>query len=173
MSDNTRIKININTGEIEFEGSEEFVISQLSSLPTTLNMICDLIPKKQESLRKREKEIETGKDAEVSDITSGELIIPDNFGEWLNKFPPKMQQTEQMLIAGYFHQNKLSPDNMFKTIQANKLLIEQGVKVSNPADCMLRLKELKRVFVAKKDGKLNLFRVSKPGEDIILKSLNQ
>ncbi|MFC1963767.1 hypothetical protein ACFLV1_00070 [Chloroflexota bacterium] len=172
MSDNTRIKININTGEVEFEGSEDFVVNQLSNLSNILNIVSGVLTSAQQNVRGAEKPKELPQDAgDVNEVSKYD-VFPDNFGEWFNRFPSKIQQTEQMLVAGYFHQ-KNSPENIFKTSQANKLLIEQGIKVTNPADSMRSLQEVKRVFVVKKEGKLSLFRVSKDGEAHLSGLLNQ
>ncbi len=161
MSENTRIRINIYTGEIEFEGTEEFVKNQLENLPLLMDNISKFIPKKQDRLQKMEEDTKPSK----ATITN-EKIIPDSFGEWFNSFPTKLQQTEQVLIAACYQQN-CSEQTTFETGQANKLLLEQGIKVSNAADSLKALQQSKHVFIVGKRGKLNVYRVSKDGVKFI------
>jgi hypothetical protein len=63
-----------------------------------------------------------------------------------------------MLIAGFYIQSQ-SPDNSFVTITANDLLKEQGIKLSNAAECNIKNKNAKKVFSLTK-GK---YRISQTG----------
>jgi hypothetical protein len=69
-----------------------------------------------------------------------------------------------MLLAGAFAQSA-SDDNAFTTGEANQLLIEQGIKVGNPSQCMTNNLKAKRVF--KVPG--NKYRVSKQGHEHLQK----
>lgn len=162
MSENTRIRININTGEIEFEGTEDFVKNQLDSLPTLIDNISKYMPIKLD--RSRETKEEAPKHPKT--IVADESTVPDSFGEWFNSFPSKLSQTEQVLVAAVYQQ-KCSEANNFETSQVNGLLLEQGIKVANATDSLKALKNSKHVFIVGKRGKLNVYRVSNPGLSFI------
>lgn len=170
MTEATRVRINIKTGEIEFEGNQAFVESQLAKLPELLNAL-----KIAKSVKTEEG---TGGDEEEEVLGEGSssgkelLAVPTTFGAWYNKFPGSLKQTDQVLIAGYFVQHN-SKDKIFKTIEANKALKDQSVKVANAADSLKDLLDSKLVFIVKKEGKLALFRVSDKGEGHLLKLLGQ
>jgi hypothetical protein len=84
---------------------------------------------------------------------------PTDFGELLLRLPNGVTATDQMLVAGYFAQRQ-NPDNVFATRDASGLLLEQGVKVGNPSQCMTNNLKAKRVF---KVG--TSYRVSRTGID--------
>ena len=171
MSNTTRVKINVKTGEIEFEGSETFVEKKLAELKGLMDLISSSLPEggigKAGYASAEESGIETAKIQGKQEIQ-----VPKNFGEWYHKFPDKLQQTDQVLIAGYFTQSKSSGD-IFKTSQANKVLKDQGIKVANAAASLKQLQDAKRVFVVKKEGKIALFRVSDKGQVYLSKLLNK
>jgi hypothetical protein len=158
MAENTRIKINLNTGEIELEGSEDFVKNQISAIPDLLTKISGTLPKRI-SLHSH-PQTETNL---VEQAKHEEAPMPDNFGEWLNKFAKKLQQVDIVLATGYFKQ-KNSEDNAFETSEINKLLKEQGIKLSNAAVFLKLLQQSKFAIIIGKRGKLNRFRISPDGE---------
>ncbi len=167
MTENTRIKINIKTGEFELEGSEDFVKSQISALPDILIKICGTLPMPAVTLPQTHvhTEEQTKLPAVPTPEPNKDVIgpIPDNFGEWFNRFPPKLQQVDLVLITGYFQQ-KISQENAFETGEVNKLLKEQGIRLSNSAVFLKLLQESKLVIIIGKRGKLNRFRISPDGE---------
>jgi len=170
MTNDARFKINMNTGEIEFEGSEDFVKEQLSKLPDTIKTILISIPHKLPLKKVKDVEPETKQEAKSDSSTSDISDIPDNFGEWTNRFPAKnISQVDHILIAGYFCQ-KQSDTNSFKTIYVNTLLKEQSIKITNPSECARLLLANKTIFTVskgKKKGATSIFRVSKSGEEYI------
>ena len=169
MSNITRVKINVKSGEIEIEGSETFVEKKLAELKDLLDLVCSSLPSfavDTADFRATEESVEEA----VKIPAKKDIQVPENFGEWYHKFPGKLQQTDQVLIAGYFVQDKSAGSN-FKTSQANKTLKDQGIKVSNAAASLKQLQDAKRVFVVKKEGKLALFRVSDNGRKYLSKLL--
>lgn len=173
MPDNARIRINIYTGEIEFEGNEDFVTSQLANLTNTLNTLKTALPPKEEVRKHKEEQPKDIQGTATGFSSLKDIPIPDNFGEWFNEFPKSLQQNEYMLIAAYYQQRQ-SSDNTIKTIEANRLLIEQGTKVANAALCMTRLKKDKYVIKIGTIGKkISKFRVSKDGEAYLFNLINQ
>jgi len=173
MGDVTRVKINLLSGEIEFEGTESFVNAQLANLKDLIAVISIEGKGQRDSTHKRalneqQDNVIGAKDNEPS---IGQIdALPESFGEWLNKFPKGMNGSDQILIAGYYLQKK-SETNDFKTGDANKLLKEQGIKLANPADSLKKLSSSKRVFVNSKNGKLSMYRVSQSGEEHIISLL--
>jgi hypothetical protein len=63
-----------------------------------------------------------------------------------------------MLAAGYFAQ-ATSSDDTFATAEANKRLLEQGIKLGNPSQCVRQSLVAKRVFLVARGR----FRVSQHG----------
>jgi hypothetical protein len=68
-------------------------------------------------------------------------------------------QSDKILLAGSFAAQGTG-DKTFSTSEASALLVEQGIKLSNPSQSLKNNLAAKRVF---KQG--NRFRVSKIGED--------
>ena len=169
MTEHARIKLNLKLGEIEIEGSESFVSEHLEQLPGLLeglNIVCAIEENTAPSATevKEEQVIAQENDGQTTDKNnSSEISVPDNFGELLNKFPKNIQQVDQILVAAYFAQHS-SSDNSFKTYFANKLLKDQGIKLTNAGQSIINLKNKKFIFAVKK----GVYRVSKQGMDHIL-----
>ncbi len=83
------------------------------------------------------------------------------FGEAIHSLPKGSSGTDQILVAGYYAAAG-SADGTFATSEANSLLVEQGIKLSNPSQSLKNGLAAKRVF---KVGKR--FKLSKTGEDSI------
>jgi hypothetical protein len=168
MTDNSRIKINLNTGEFELEGSEEFVKSQISALPDIIQKVCSILPKPVETHHQIHVEEQNHAQVVLTPKLDNDVIgnIPNNFGEWFNRYPKKLQQGDLVLLTGYFQQ-KISEDNAFETSEVTNLLKEQGLKLSNPAKFLKSLQESKLAIIFEKRGKLNRFRISPDGESRI------
>lgn len=144
---NGRIRVSLSAGEIEVEGTEAFV----AKYDETINIILQ---------RLREGKTPPGPAPSPQPQPGGEQKVKslDGFGEALHGFANAATDTDKMLLAGSFAQGA-SADNAFATKAASELLIEQGVKPSNPSQCMTNNLKAKRVI---KVGKK--YRVSKVGE---------
>ncbi len=152
--ENTRIRINLTTKEFEVEGSEQFVKEYADKIESLLS---NLANSKTSTIKPP-----ANPEGDLSPITPSNSEIPETFGEYLHSFPSVKTDVERMLIAGYFVQSQ-STDNSFATASASELLREQGIKPANPADCITKNKNAKRLFALSK-GK---FRVSQKGVDHI------
>ena len=90
--------------------------------------------------------------------------MPDEFGEWLTLFPRDVTDVDRVLIAAFFAQQADPEERAFSTRAVNKLLQDQGVKVSNASECVRRNTSTKRAFALAGGGK---YRVSRLGEDYL------
>lgn len=166
--DNTKVKINLKTGEIEFEGSEKFVQGQMDNL----DVILDILSSGQVG---EEQEIEAYSEANnASDVNdddednsnpapSSDLSVPDSFGEWMHKFKDGINDIEKALVTAYYVQ-KEAPKNDFKTLEVNKSLRDHGIKLSNPSRALKSLEGKKYLFQTRKEGpKIRFMRVSQDG----------
>jgi hypothetical protein len=156
-SEGSRIRVNLATGELEIEGSESFVSQYADSIAAAL-----------------ERLLENGPSASVAGpapvIVSaagaghGPVPVPTSadepFGQVLHSLTSK-SGTDQILLAGYYAAKSTS-DGTFSTNDAHKLLIEQGVKLSNASQSMKNNLTSKRAF---KVG--SRFKIAKTGVDYL------
>jgi uncharacterized protein YciI len=147
--DRARIRITIGDSELEVEGDQEFI----ERFDDTISVLLERLRRACESVSPR-THTGGGNATFSSSAASGA-----SFGEQLHTLPKSATATDQILLAGRFAQND-GQDNTFSTGEANKLLLEQAVKVSNPSQCMKNNLVAKRVF---KVG--DRYRVAKSGDD--------
>lgn len=145
-SSEARVRLCLQTGEFEVEGSEAFVGKYQSVIDALTQKIREEGP-------------------------AAPIAAPQTLGGGgtpnteLGEFPEALHSlkapsgTDQILVAGKFAAAK-SSDGTFATSDASALLIEQGVKLSNPAQSMTNNLKAKRVFKVGKNWK-----ISKTGED--------
>ena len=146
-----RLRVSPKTGEFEIEGSEEFVEKYWGEL----RPLIDRRPAADS------EEADAGVRAERPSERGDTKSLPENFGEFRNSFR-KLSQLEEMLVAGYFVQSS-NEDAVFTNREANQLLIEQGVKITNPSQCTTDNKNKGLAFKVK----ARTFRVSEKGKQRI------
>lgn len=153
MEQNTRLRINLVTREIEIEGSEAFVKEYADKFESLLSVLA-------------QPPASPPPPAPAPNDTTGEapaaIGLPSKFGEYLHLFSKDITDLDRMLIAGYWAQSQ-DPDNSFATGPTHGLLKTQGVKLANAANCVKKNIEAKKVFALEK-GK---FRVSKTGAEYV------
>jgi hypothetical protein len=88
--------------------------------------------------------------------------FPEVFGEFFGEFQSDVTDVDKVLIAAAFAQGKDS-ERVFTTKSANRLLMDQNIKVANASANVRRLIEMKRAFPVG-DGR---FRVSASGLDYL------
>lgn len=94
-------------------------------------------------------------------LPSGDVAgtnLPDTFGEYFHRFSPGISDVDRMLAAALYAQ-AASGSRSFTTRAANELLVEQGVKLSNPSMAVRRLTATKKAFAVTP----GVFRVSDGG----------
>lgn len=167
MSETAKFKINLRAGEIEIEGSEDFVEKQIKTLESLLVLV------KQGGSSFADDNTE--KSTSVEGISGLPEIghadknnIPDTFGEWMHTFKSEIMDLDKALITARFVQSK-SKSNDFKTSEVNKALKEHGIKLSNPSASLASLVDKKLMFQTRKEGTLKYLRVSEDGQKSLSK----
>jgi hypothetical protein len=161
---NTKVKINIHLGELEFEGSEEFVKGQMDKLEAIVDIIAQLYVD-EENNEIEEVVYEERKEVEESKLMLEEekpLEVPETFGEWKHRFIDDTNDLDKVLMTAYFTQIK-SGQNEFKTKEVNDTLKDHGIKLTNPSRTLDRLTDKKLTFQVRKSGKIKFLRVSADG----------
>lgn len=154
----SRIHINLSSGELDIRGSEEFVSQYADYIEDLLQRlrtepIPAATPVPPAPASPDQALTEAGKAGQPS---SG--LEP--FGEALHSIASK-SGTDQILLAGYYA-SQASSDGTFATAEANKLLIEQGIKLSNASQSLKNVLAAKRVF---KVG--SRYKVARSGIDFL------
>ncbi|MES1182088.1 MAG: hypothetical protein ABUL44_04765 [Flavobacterium sp.] len=162
---NIRVRINLNSREFETEGDQEIIFKNFG----------ELLKEYLEIIKKESKEKPKSQDGEnkrimkeaVVEVKNRDESIPDNFGEYYNRFSKNLSNVDKLLLAGYYVQST-NDSKSFTISEAAQLLLEQGVKLSNANAFNKSNNDTKRIF--KLAGKN--FRVSDIGIEYI-KTINQ
>lgn len=153
MTGAVKVRISLGSGELEVEGTEAFVAQYEDDIRLLLTKL------KEDKVAFRSHQ---GADVQPSRrSTTGPIHDGSEFGEVLHALPKSATGSDQILVAGSFVARSAT-DQTFSTTEANKLLIEQGIKLSNPSQSLKNNLVAKRVF---KVG--SRFRVSQTGEQHI------
>lgn len=161
-----KVKINLQEGIIELEGSEEFVDRQVDKLEAIIELFNQSSPDSDFNLDENitpEDESEESAESASSNTGSQGLTVSDSFGEWMHKFRDDINDQQKALVASFYVQAK-SSTNDFKTIEVSNCLKDHGIKIANPSTNIKRLSTKKLTFQTRKVGKLIYMRVSKDGE---------
>jgi len=163
MENNAKIRINLNLREFEIEGSEEFVNSHAQKIESFLELLKKTPPLPEPTKTTVDPVIGTT----TQPVKSSNGTLPESFGEYYQMLPNNAKDVDKIMIAGHFAQNA-NPENNFSTNDASKLLLDQGVKLSNPAMSMTANHKAKRLIKLSK-GK---YKISKDGSDYIKQLLS-
>jgi hypothetical protein len=161
MEEKAKVKINMNSGEFEIEGSESFVKEYMSQFESLLNSLAQR-PSIVAPFSPSNGSLEPMKTIEAGDAK----VLPDSFGEFFVKIPKSATGTDQFLAAAYFVQRRNSND-CYETAEVNKILVQQGIKLANASQSNKNNLDAKRSF-AVSSGK---FRISQQGLDYLKSSL--
>ena len=139
-----KLRVNLAQREFEVMGSEAFVREYADRIEMLLErLVGDPAP------------AATPVEPVVRDRESEPL---GEFGSFVQRLPASATEVDTMLAAGYFAQ-ATSSDDTFATAEANKRLLEQGIKLGNPSQCVRQSLVAKRVFLVARGR----FRVSQHG----------
>ena len=157
----SRIYVNPQTGEVEIEGSDDFIKENITNFHSWIEdyKAIFLNNKSREEIQQNTTPLQLTKvDAQQNDSNKpGEI-----FGEYIQSFPKNLKNVDSILVAGYWVQRN-NEDNSYSTETANKELQEYGIKLSNASTFNKQNIDKKFVFPIK-GGR---FRVSKDGEEHI------
>lgn len=162
MTNNALFRVNVRNGEIEIQGSEEFIERQIQQLESTLETILQLF----EVVEKEEELVEGVPEEEPREPITADKGVPDSFLEWLYKFPKNVNDQEKALIAGYFLQHN-SADNRFLSSDVPKLLRDNGVTIQNSNVQLRRLAAKRLIIPVGRSGRRTFYRVSQQGQEYL------
>ena len=144
-----RVKIVVNGGEFEIEGSEDFVNSYADTIASLSDILKNPVP--HEATEGKESNLNPGKQFTIfePDISSSNdnvpLASPDSFGELYYKVPKSTSKTDIVLLASYFVQSH-NGEGTFTTREVNKLLRDHGIDMTNTAHFNKLNQDYKKVF---------------------------
>jgi hypothetical protein len=161
MESKARIRIAVNGGEFEIEGSEDFINSYADTIKSFTKIL-----KEAPSMAQIEQEGgSAGKQFSIFDTSPDPMPRDQNgklaaasFGELYYKAPKSISKTDIVLLASYFVQSK-NDEGTFSTQEVNKLLREHGIDLTNTSHFNKLNQDYKKVFKMKQ-GK---YKVSEEG----------
>ncbi len=149
MEKTTRIRINLNSREVEWEGSEEFIKKYESVIDDFIEKIGNPVT--------LNNGIVSNVNSPTSSTDADSSNLPSSFGEFYIKFPRNLKVVDKVLLAAYYIQ-RLSEDGLFNTKEVTEALNEQNIEVTNTNAFITSLMKTSKIF--KKSGK---FKVSEKG----------
>jgi hypothetical protein len=155
---NLRIRINLVDREFEADGDSEYIMSRFGDFISE----CMEIIKEKDDISAENKSPDLSKDT-PSLRGDRNPSFPDSFGEYFSRFNRNTNNVEKLLIAGFFVQNRNSEGKFFTLKDVNEILLDTGIKLSNPSVFLSQNIATKRVF--KVTGKN--YRVSDSGAEYI------
>ena len=132
MTDHARIRINLSQREVEVEGSPAFVERYAEQMETLLQQLAS------------DTNAEPSMPLEADPPASPPVDL-GTFGEYLHRLPSSATEVDKILAAGYFCEAS-SGTGGFTTADANRRLVEHGVKVGNASQCVKQSVTARRVF---------------------------
>lgn len=156
MDQRSRLRINLTQREFEVEGSEEFVRGFAARIEELLLSLDNGVPPSP-AVPSEEQPRPPATDPNLG-----------SFGEFLLRLPSSATDVDKMLAAGFYVQTA-SADDAFGTSDANRRLLEQGIKLGNPSQCVKQSLLAKRLFLVSKGR----YRVSQPGRAYLRQMLGQ
>ncbi len=151
MEHTARVKIVLNGGEFEIEGSEEFVNSHADTI-ASLSELLKNAPSHSSAGEGKESNLNPGKQFAIFDPETPTpppdvmpLASPDSFGELYYKAPKSTSKSDVVLLASFFVQSH-NGEGTFTTREVNKLLRDHGIDMTNTAHFNKLNQDYKKVF---------------------------
>ncbi len=165
MESKARIRIAVNGGEFEIEGTEDFV----NSYGDTIKAFTKIL-KEAPALSQAEQDAvnASGRQFSIFEAPEPKAVSHDpnvklsvaSFGELYYKAPKSISKTDIVLLASYYIQSK-NDEGTFTTQEVNKLLREHGIDLTNTSHFNKLNQDYKKVFKMRQ-GK---YKVSEEGVD--------
>lgn len=149
-----RIRIALGNREFEIEGSESFIESHGSTVSELLGQFSAPVDSPTEASPR-------SSDDGVTPRSEGPLVGIE-FGEALHLLPKNATGTDQILLAGKYSQTA-SDNQTFVTRDANRMLEDHGIKLTNASQALKNNLVAKRIF--KVEGK---YRLSLSGDEYLI-----
>lgn len=154
---NIKIRINLSAREFEVDGDSEYIEQVFGDKIKSYLDIISNVPVSTETNRRDSDTVKT-----IKDTPHDKDNTFDSFGEYYSHFKRDIGIVDKLLIACYYVQMN-SPSKSFELPEASSLLLDQGVKLSNPNAFNKSNISTKKVF--KMSGKE--YRVSDIGVEYI------
>jgi hypothetical protein len=150
MATDARLRISLSAGEFEVEGPEAFVSGYEEVARQILTRLYESDPA---AFMSQSRTDQGTADQGQPSSANGDGAGPE-FGEVIHKLPRNATGTDQILVAGHYA-SMAHADQAFLTADASKLLVGQGIKLTNPAQSMSNNLKAKRVFKSGKGYKIS------------------
>ncbi len=153
MDQKARVKITLNTGEFEVEGSEDFVNSYSEEIKSFLSLLEKSTARPVQeasaprSMMATQGDLFDAAPAQPTTRQDSNVAFNDmeSFGEFYHRRPKNVSKTDIVLMASYYIQTK-NEEGVFTTREVTKLLKDHGLDLSNPAHFIKLNQEYKKVF---------------------------
>jgi hypothetical protein len=155
-----KIRISLITREVEFEGDLQLIKENFGEYIEEYLKALKKDPPKNSQSKQTASSHEYASKSPGSNFDSS--TIPDNFGEFYSRYPKSLSNVDKILLASYYIQNA-TDGKSFTVKDAEDILVEQGVSLSNAGVFNKSNISTKRVF--KLSGKN--FRISDIGVEYI------
>jgi pyruvate/2-oxoglutarate dehydrogenase complex dihydrolipoamide acyltransferase (E2) component len=150
-----RLRVNLAQGEFEVEGDEDFVRAYAERIEALLERLGPAVAEgPPDPPPAAAPPPAVSPPAAVAPATADE----PPFGEWLQGLPRNATDVDRMLLAG-LHLQRRAADRAFTTADANRLLLEHGVKLGNPSQSVKQNLVAKRAFAVQRGR----YRVARDG----------
>ncbi|SFQ56373.1 hypothetical protein [Parafilimonas terrae] len=166
MENKAKIRINLNAREFEIEGTEEFINSHSEKIDSFLEILKSIPVNQLPPQQPTPPAVVVNNQPITGQVQPPANGLPESFGEYFHSLPNNAKDVDKVLLAGHFAQAQ-NEQNTFTTLEATKLLLDQGVRLTNPSQAIKNNTDAKRLIKISK-GK---FRVSKDGSDFLKKFL--
>ncbi|WKN32998.1 hypothetical protein PZB74_06530 [Porifericola rhodea] len=165
MESKARIRIAVNGGEFEIEGTEDFVNSYSDTIKSFAKVLKEspapfMNEQDANTAAGRQFSIFDAADPKPAPSPQNDKLTAASFGELYYKAPKSISKTDIVLLASYYVQSK-SEDGTFTTQEVNKLLREHGIDLTNTSHFNKLNQDYKKVFKMKQGR----YKVSEEGVD--------
>ncbi|MDF9800385.1 hypothetical protein OKW21_005648 [Catalinimonas alkaloidigena] len=163
MESKARIRIAVNGGEFEIEGTEDFVNSYADTIKSFTKILKEApssAQSEQEAAAGRQFSIFESAEPKPSSGTPNGKLTAASFGELYYKAPKSISKTDIVLLASYYIQSK-NDEGTFTTQEVNKLLREHGIDLTNTSHFNKLNQDYKKVFKMRQGR----YKVSEEGVD--------